>query len=132
MKEFFVEQLQDIYWAEKKPVKTLPKLQEAATNSELRQAFGDHLKQTENHINRLKDVFALIDEPVAAQKCPAMSGIVDEDPWIKKEDQKPDLVLNMKYGMPVLSRLLKKLSTMKLRFMARVRITRENFIILKR
>lgn len=78
LKEFFVEQLQDIYWAEKKLVKTLPKLQEAATSSELRQAFGDHLKQTENHINRLKDVFALIDEPVAAQKCPAMSGIVDE------------------------------------------------------
>jgi ferritin-like metal-binding protein YciE len=78
LKEFFVEQLQDIYWAEKKMVKALPKLQEAATSSELRQAFSDHLLQTENHVIRLREVFGLIDEPVTAQKCPAMSGIVDE------------------------------------------------------
>jgi ferritin-like metal-binding protein YciE len=78
LKEFFVDQLQDIYWAEKKLVKTLPKLQEAATNTELRKAFGDHLKQTEDHVSRLREVFQLIDEPVTAQKCPAMSGIVDE------------------------------------------------------
>jgi ferritin-like metal-binding protein YciE len=78
LKEFFVAQLQDIYWAEKKLVKTLPRLQEAATNNDLRQAFEDHLRQTENHVTRLREVFQLIDEPVTAQKCPAMSGIVDE------------------------------------------------------
>jgi ferritin-like metal-binding protein YciE len=78
LKEFFVKQLQDIYWAEKKLVKTLPKLQEATTNSELRKAFEDHLIQTEDHVARLREVFQLIDEPVTAKKCPAMSGIVDE------------------------------------------------------
>jgi ferritin-like metal-binding protein YciE len=78
LKEFFVDQLQDIYWAERKLVKTLPKLQEAATNTELRKAFEDHLRQTEDHVTRLQEVFHLIDEPVSAQKCPAMSGIVDE------------------------------------------------------
>jgi ferritin-like metal-binding protein YciE len=78
LKEFFVDQLQDIYWAEKKLIKTLPKLEVAASNSELREAFRDHLKQTENHVARLRDVFQLIDEPVTGQKCPAMSGIVDE------------------------------------------------------
>jgi ferritin-like metal-binding protein YciE len=78
LKEFFVDQLQDIYWAEKKLVETLPKLQEAAANTELKQAFGDHLRETENHVTRLKEVFELIDEPAAARKCPAMSGIVDE------------------------------------------------------
>ena len=78
LKEFFVDQLQDIYWAEKKLVKTLPKLQAAASHAELRQAFEDHLKQTENHVSRLREVFQLIDEPAKAQKCPAMSGIVDE------------------------------------------------------
>jgi ferritin-like metal-binding protein YciE len=78
LREFFVDQLQDIYWAEKKLVKTLPKLEVAATNAELRNAFRDHLKQTEDHVTRLREVFQLIDEPVTARKCPAMSGIVDE------------------------------------------------------
>jgi ferritin-like metal-binding protein YciE len=78
LKEFFVDQLQDIYWAEKKLVKTLPKLQDAATFPELKQAFNDHLRETENHVTRLREVFQLVDEPVTAQKCPAMSGIVDE------------------------------------------------------
>ena len=78
LKEFFVDQLQDILWAEKKLVKTLPKLEEAATSPELKQAFADHLDQTKNHVTRLRDVFGLIGEEVHAQKCPAMSGIVDE------------------------------------------------------
>jgi ferritin-like metal-binding protein YciE len=78
LKEFFVGQLRDIYWAEKKLVETLPKLQVAATNTELRNAFGDHLKQTENHVTRLTEIFELIDEPAISKKCPAMSGIADE------------------------------------------------------
>lgn len=78
LKEFFVDQLQDMYWAEKKLVEALPKLQEAATNTELRQAFGDHLKQTEDHVTRLKEVFELIGEPAVVRKCPAMSGILEE------------------------------------------------------
>jgi ferritin-like metal-binding protein YciE len=78
LREFFVDQLQDIYWAEKKLVKTLPGLEVAATSTELRKAFRDHLKQTENHVARLIEVFQLIDAPVRAKKCPAMSGIVDE------------------------------------------------------
>lgn len=78
LKEFFVEQLQDIYWAEKKLVKTLPKLQEAATTERLKEAFRNHLEQTKNHVSRLEDVFAMINEKPRAKKCPAMSGIVDE------------------------------------------------------
>jgi ferritin-like metal-binding protein YciE len=48
LKEFFTDQLEDLYWAEKKLVKTLPKMQQAATTSELKDAFGNHLTQTEN------------------------------------------------------------------------------------
>jgi ferritin-like metal-binding protein YciE len=78
LKEFFVEQLQDILWAEKKLVKVLPKLQEAASHDRLKQAFSDHLEETRNHVERLKDVFAIIDEEAEAQKCPAISGIAEE------------------------------------------------------
>ncbi|TZF84616.1 ferritin-like domain-containing protein [Pedobacter sp. BS3] len=78
LKEFFTDQLADIYWAEKKLVKALGKLQEAATSSELSNAFSDHLEQTRNHVTRLEDVFNLVGEKAKAQKCPAMAGIIDE------------------------------------------------------
>jgi len=78
LKEFFVEQLQDMYWAEKKLVKTLPKLEEAATTQQLKNAFSSHLQETKQHVARLEDVFNMIGEEVNATKCPAMAGIVDE------------------------------------------------------
>ena len=75
---FFLSQLQDLYWAEKKLVKTLPKLAEAATSFKLKQAFNDHLEQTKNHVTRLENVFQMMGEEPKALKCPAMAGIVDE------------------------------------------------------
>jgi ferritin-like metal-binding protein YciE len=62
LKEFFVDQLEDLLWAEKKLVKTLPKMQEAATSPELKDAFGNHLSQTQNHVSRLEQVFGIIGE----------------------------------------------------------------------
>jgi ferritin-like metal-binding protein YciE len=78
LKEFFVEQLQDIYWAEKKLVKKLPKLQEAATSQQLKDALGHHLLQTKVHVDRLERVFGIVGEVADARKCPAMAGIVEE------------------------------------------------------
>lgn len=78
LKEFFVDQLKDIYWAEKKLVKALPKLQEAATTSELKDAFGNHRQQTMIHLDRLERVFGILNEQVDSSKCPAMAGIIDE------------------------------------------------------
>lgn len=78
LKEFFTDQLEDLLWAEKKLVKTLPKMQEAATSNELKEAFGNHLTETQNHVSRLEQVFGIIGEEVDTTKCPAMAGIVDE------------------------------------------------------
>ncbi len=78
LKDFFVDQLKDIYWAEKKLVKTLPKLAEAAHSVELSTAFSDHLEETKNHVNRLEQVFDLIGEPAKAEECPALKGIAEE------------------------------------------------------
>ena len=75
---FFVDQLKDIYWAEKKLVKTLPKLSEAATSEQLKNAFQNHLVETKSHVSRLEDVFSILGVPAHAVKCPAMAGIVDE------------------------------------------------------
>jgi ferritin-like metal-binding protein YciE len=88
LKEFFVDQLQDIYWAEKKLVKTLPKLREAATIPQLRDAFGAHYMETEKHAERIERVFGMIGEERRSTKCAAMAGIVDEgDDIIDKTEE---------------------------------------------
>ena len=76
--EFFLEQLRDIYWAEKKLIKKLPKLQEAATSQQLKDALGNHLEQTRTHLDRLTQVFAILGKEAEGKKCPAMAGIAEE------------------------------------------------------
>lgn len=78
LKEFFTDEIKDIYWAEKKLVKTLPKLAEAATSGELRDAFTNHLEETKEHVSRLEQVFELLGEKAQAKKCDAMEGITEE------------------------------------------------------
>jgi ferritin-like metal-binding protein YciE len=78
LKEFFLDQLRDIYWAENKLVKTLPKLSEAAHSDELRAAFDSHLTETEGHVTRLEQVFSLLGEEPKAVECPALKGIAEE------------------------------------------------------
>ncbi len=78
LKEFFVDELKDIYWAEKHLVKTLPKMQKAATSDELKNAFGDHLEVTKGHVTRLEQAFELMGEKAQAKKCEAMEGITKE------------------------------------------------------
>ena len=78
LREFFTDEIKDIYWAEKKLVQTLPKLAKAATSEELRTAFTDHLEETKGHVTRLEQVFDLLGEKAQAKKCDAMEGITEE------------------------------------------------------
>jgi len=78
LREFFIEQLQDIYWAEQKLVKTLPKLSEASRSPELRKAFENHLNETRNHVSRIEKAFSLMEEEAEATECPALKGIAEE------------------------------------------------------
>lgn len=78
LNEFFVDELKDIYWAEKHLTKALPKMAKAASSDELRQAFEDHLAQTEEHVSRLEQVFELMGIKPQAKKCDAMEGLVEE------------------------------------------------------
>jgi ferritin-like metal-binding protein YciE len=78
LNEFFIDQLRDIYWAEKKLVKKLPKLMDAATSQQLKDALGNHLNQTRTHVDRLEKVFAIIGKEAEGKKCPAMAGIAEE------------------------------------------------------
>ncbi|RYZ22126.1 MAG: ferritin-like domain-containing protein [Chitinophagaceae bacterium] len=78
LNELFVEELKDIYWAEKHLTKALPKMAKAATSPELTDAFTTHLAQTQEQIGRVEQVFEMLGMPARAKKCEAMSGLVEE------------------------------------------------------
>lgn len=78
LQEYFLEELRDIYWAEKHLVKALPKMQKAATSEELANAFGEHLAVTEEQVTRLEQVFEMLGEKARGKKCEAMDGLVKE------------------------------------------------------
>lgn len=76
--ELFLEELEDIYWAEKNLVKALPKMQNAASSDDLRNCIADHLEQTKGHVTRLEQVFELLGKKARAKKCEAMEGLIAE------------------------------------------------------
>jgi len=78
LEKFFVDELKDIYWAEKHLVKALRKLKKAATTEELQQAFEDHAAATEEHVSRLEQVFEMFGKKAQAKKCEAMDGLTKE------------------------------------------------------
>jgi len=81
----FHDTLKDIYFAEKKILATLPKMEKAAQTGELKKAFAKHRTETEGHVARLEKVFAIIDKKPQAKTCDAIVGITDEGAEIMKE-----------------------------------------------
>src|SRR4051794_35741057 len=84
---FFTDELKDIYWAEKHLTKALPKLKRAANSEELQQAFEEHTQVTNEHINRLDQVFEMLGKKAQAKKCEAMEGITTEAQTVIEETQ---------------------------------------------
>jgi ferritin-like metal-binding protein YciE len=78
LRETFVEELKDLYDAEKQLIKALPKMAKAAQNEELKAAFETHLEETQTHVERLEEVFQLFDQTAKGKKCKAMQGLVEE------------------------------------------------------
>ncbi len=85
--QLFMDELKDIYWAEKHLVKALPKMQKAASTAELVDAFAEHLEQTKEHVSRIEEIFELLGARPVAKKCEAMEGLVAEaQELISEED----------------------------------------------
>jgi ferritin-like metal-binding protein YciE len=78
LEDLFVDEIEDLYDAEQRLVKTLPKMAEAATTDELRTAFEDHLEQTKGHVQRLEEVFAELGKDSKKKTCEAMKGLIKE------------------------------------------------------
>jgi ferritin-like metal-binding protein YciE len=86
LRQLYVEELRDIYDAEKQLVKALPKMAEASTSGELRDGFEEHLKQTKGHVERLEQIFGELGEKPAGKKCKGMQGLVNEGSEFMSED----------------------------------------------
>ena len=88
LKELFIEELKDIYWAEKHLTKALPKMKKAATSNELANAFEQHLTVTEAQIGRVEQVFELLGMSTRSKKCEAMEGLVKEAQAVIEDTEK--------------------------------------------
>lgn len=87
-REFFLDQMKDIYWAEKHLHSALPKLQKAATNKKLADAFEKHAKETQWQIESVERVFELLGEKPQAKKCEAMEGLLKEADEVIEDTEK--------------------------------------------
>src|SRR5271154_7271024 len=85
LNDLFEDTLKDIYYAENKILKALPKMAKAAHSDELRTAFQKHLKETEGQVSRLEKVFKLVDLTPKGKKCEAIEGILEEGAEIIKD-----------------------------------------------
>jgi len=87
LKKLFVDELKDIYWAEKTMVKSIPKMSKKATDENLVEALDKHLSETEEQVKRIEDVFQILAMKPQAKKCPAMAGLVEEAEEIMAETE---------------------------------------------
>ena len=85
LNDLFHDTLKDIYYAEKQILKALPKMAKAASSDKLRAAFEKHHDETEGQVERLEQIFELIDKPARGKTCEAITGILDEGKEIMEE-----------------------------------------------
>lgn len=78
LNELLVEEIRDIYDAEKQLVKALPKMAKACDSEDLAEAIKDHLSETQNQVSRLEQIFGLLDTPARGKSCKAMKGLLEE------------------------------------------------------
>lgn len=86
LREMFVDELRDLYDAEKQLTKAIPKMAKAASNPELKQGFTEHLEQTKQQVARLEKCFELLGERARSKPCAGMKGIVEEGKEQMQED----------------------------------------------
>jgi ferritin-like metal-binding protein YciE len=91
LRELYVDELRDIYDAEKQLIKALPKMAEAATSEDLRSGFEEHLEQTKGHAERLEQIFSELGEKPTGKKCKGMQGLVSEGSEMIDEDFEGDV-----------------------------------------
>jgi ferritin-like metal-binding protein YciE len=88
LQEMLLDEIRDLYHAEKQLIKALPKMAKGATHEDLRDAFETHLEETREQVTRLEEVFGALGEKVRAKPCPGMAGILEEGSELLQEEEK--------------------------------------------
>jgi ferritin-like metal-binding protein YciE len=92
MDSLFLNEVKDVYNAEKQLVAALPRMAKAAQSPQLQQAITKHLRETEGHVKRLEQILQSLGEPLRGKKCKGMEGLIEEGKEILEEDGAPEVI----------------------------------------
>ena len=92
LNELYIDNLKDIYSAETQITKALPRMAKKANSQDLKAAFEDHLQQTHGQIERLDQIFQMMERNSRGKKCLGMEGLLEEGKEIMSEDLEPDVL----------------------------------------
>jgi ferritin-like metal-binding protein YciE len=92
LEDLYEDLLKDLYSAEKQLVKALPKMAKNADSRDLKKAFEEHLGQTEQHVERIEQIFSDLEGSPRGKKCVGMEGLIEEGNELLKEDVEPDVL----------------------------------------
>jgi ferritin-like metal-binding protein YciE len=92
LQELMIEEMRDLYSAEKQLTKAMPRMAKKASNPQLKKAFETHLRETEGQIQRLEKIFEKLGKKPTGKKCAAMEGLVEEGKEMMGEDMEDDVM----------------------------------------
>jgi len=92
LRDLYIDELKDLYSAEKQLVRALPKMAKNASNEQLREAFETHLAETEGHVERLEKIFESLESSPRGKKCVGMEGLIEEANELLEEDAEEEVV----------------------------------------
>jgi ferritin-like metal-binding protein YciE len=92
MQDLFLNELKDMYNAEKQILRALPRMAKAADAPALQQAFNKHLRETEGHVKRLERIFKSLGQAARGKKCKGMEGLIEEGKEILEEEGAPEVI----------------------------------------
>lgn len=91
LKDLYIQELKDLFSAEKQIIKALPRMAKAATNSKLAAGFKEHLEQTKEHATRLEQILKSHNETTRGPKCKGMEGVIEEGAEMIEEDAEDEV-----------------------------------------
>jgi ferritin-like metal-binding protein YciE len=92
LRNLYIEELRDLYSAEKQLTQALPKMAKGASSQQLKQAFENHLKQTEGHVQRLEQLFEQMGVSSRGKKCKGMEGLIEEGSEMLEEEGEASVI----------------------------------------
>jgi ferritin-like metal-binding protein YciE len=92
LRELYIDELKDLYSAEKQLVKALPKMVRLANAPDLKEEFANHLEETRVHVERLEQIFTTLEASPRGKKCVGMEGLIEEANELAEEDPQEDVL----------------------------------------